>query len=229
MGVTAYVTRRALPGAAPTARLGVRRPVAVSPAGAAARDVPAKGRGKTGASAPEELRRMLAPREGVNTKPPVNEQSANVRQTGKTAPQAARAVAERFRLAVLVCADRLWLEELGEGAIAREQVELVSAIGRALKHPEKSPPARVGQFDWPMHDNGQLDLGAVEAAASLQGYLGRQLDDHQCVTLCCLGEPAHARIKGLSLPCATQILPSTRELIESPLRKRELWERLSQS
>lgn len=172
---------------------------------------------------------MLAPREGASAKPARGEKPADGEHEAKTAPQVPSAAAQRFRLAVLVCADRLWLEELGDDVLAREQVELVSAIGRAMKHPEKTQPARVGQFDWPMHDNGQLDLGADEAAASLQGYLGRQLDDHQCVALCCLGEPAQARIKGLSLPCATRVLPSTRELLENPLRKRELWERLSQS
>ena len=169
---------------------------------------------------------MLAPRDEGAPKAPATPVSP---QPSRPAAAPASASTERFRLAVLVCAGRLWIEELGDGAIAREQVDLVSAIGRALMHPKESAAARVGQFDWPMHQNGQLDLGADEAAASLQGYLGRQLDDHQCVAAFCLGQGAHARIKGLRLPCATVVLPSTRELLENPLRKRELWELLTQS
>ncbi len=168
---------------------------------------------------------MLASRDEGAPKAPATPVSP---QPSRPATAPASASTERFRLAV-VCAGRLWIEELGDGAIAREQVDLVSAIGRALMHPKESAAARVGQFDWPMHQNGQLDLGADEAAASLQGYLGRQLDDHQCVAAFCLGQGAHARIKGLMLPCATVVLPSTRELLENPLRKRELWELLTQS
>lgn len=132
--------------------------------------------------------------------------------------------AARFRLAALVAGQRLWVEDLGDLALAREQVELIGAIAAALLHPEVNVTRPVvAQFDWPMHGNQQLDLGAGEAAASLASFLGRQIEEQRCVEVMCLGPAAADRLRPLRLACAVRELPSTRQLLRDPLGKRELW------
>lgn len=124
-------------------------------------------------------------------------------------------------------AQRLWLEDLGDQALATDQLKLVAAIGRALAHPEVDHSApRVAQFDWPLHDNQQLGLGADEASASLEGYLRRQLDDHQCVELICLGDAAAQRVRSLQLPCAKREIRSSKEMLDEPQLKRDVWREL---
>lgn len=121
----------------------------------------------------------------------------------------------------------MWLEDLGDEALATEQLQLVVAIARALEHGagEAAEPA-VTQFDWPLHDNRQLDLGADEAAAALSSFLGRRLHERACVELMCLGQAAAERVAPLALSCPVRHLPATKALLRDPLRKRELWREL---
>jgi hypothetical protein len=108
-----------------------------------------------------------------------------------------------------------------------EQLELIAAMSRALQHPgvvEEQP--LVAQFDWPMHDNPQFDLGREEAARSLEGFLGRQIEEGGVVELICLGDSAASRVSPLGLACARRRLPSTREILATPLRKRDAWREL---
>lgn len=161
--------------------------------------------------APQASRRPPAPRA---TAPRARGETAGPRAT-------------RFRLAVIVCARRLWLEDLGNGALATEQLQLVAAIARALEHGagETAEPV-VTQFDWPLHGNRQLDLGAGEAAVALSSFLERRLDEQSCVELMCLGQAAAERVAPLALSCPVRRLPATRALLSVPLRKRELWREL---
>ncbi len=127
----------------------------------------------------------------------------------------------------MVCAGRLWLEDLGSDALAKEQVRLIHAMATALLHPEPlGEEPRVAQFDWPMHGNLQFDLGSEEAARSLEGFLGRQIDEGAVVELICLGDAAAARVAGLTLACARRRLPSTRDILREPQRKRDAWREL---
>ena len=74
-----------------------------------------------------------------------------------------------------------------------------------------------------MHDNVQLGLGANEAAATLQGFLYRQLEENACVELICLGESSKTLLTNLKLPCARRFVPSTLELLKNPVMKRDIW------
>lgn len=221
MGITPLVARRALPGARPSRHLGLKGPASTSQLDEAAPAPP-------------------APADAVRTPPPsmARESAAALRaELGEAAPAppsvptrnrdpapAAAASAERFRLAALVAGQRLWVEDLGDLALASEQVELITAIAAALLHPEVTGARPVvTQFDWPMHGNLQLDLGAEEAAASLASFLGRQIEEQHCVEVMCLGDAAAGRVAPLRLACATRKLPSTRQLLHEPLAKRELW------
>ncbi|MFT4769039.1 MAG: hypothetical protein ACI8RN_002179 [Glaciecola sp.] len=232
MGVPIYVTRRALPGAAVTAKYALRATAQIDvmkPSGTAPNAAPAS---PTNASSTH-----LSPR--TRTSPPAAQalreslrkdvgQSATARslpdtQSSSTPINRSEPVT-RFRLAVVICAGRLWLEGLGDEALAQEQVLLVTAMGRALTHPDGGDDApAVTEFRWPLHDNAQLGLGAEEAAATLQGFLYRQIEEHACVELICLGDSSKALVANLQVPCARRYAPATRDVLENPLLKRDIW------
>lgn len=232
LGVTPLVSRAPLPGAAPSRKLALRERLSLS----------------------EELCGELSgePRPQLHREPqekpqqPQESRQSPLRDAAPPSPRVLRDAtlatarpapggqgetadprATRFRLAVIVCARRLWLEDLGDEALATEQLQLVVAIARALEHGagEAAEPA-VTQFDWPLHDNRQLDLGADEAAAALSSFLGRRLHERACVELMCLGQAAAERVAPLALSCPVRHLPATKALLRAPLRKRELWREL---
>lgn len=216
MGITPLVARRSLPGAAPSQRLRLRAgPSAPVPAGSGGKANARPAAAAQGAVA-RTLRDSLAPRQDAAVAPAAPAITGTPLEAGPSM--------ERFRLAVIQTGARLWVEDLDDAVLAREQVDLVASIAAALAHPEvPSERPRVAQFDWPLHGNRQLDLGADEAAASLASFLNRQLDEHAGIELMCLGSAATARLRDLPLDCARRDLPSTRELLAEPLRKRELW------
>jgi hypothetical protein len=233
MDVPVYVTRRVLPGAALTRKLALKNPsAALTPTTAAVQDTqtPASQRSRPHAQAlreslrqaPVEIGRERVP---ATPPPPTSRPDSGSPATADTAATPTAAV--RFRLAAVVCAQRLWLEELGEEALAQEQLQLLAAMGYALMHPKSADaPVAVTEFQWPMHENLQLDLGPEEAKASLQGFLQRHLEDNGCVELICLGGAASSLLKGLRLPCASRHLPSSREVLGNPAIKRDLWQAL---
>ncbi|MFT7288759.1 MAG: hypothetical protein ACI87W_002882, partial [Halieaceae bacterium] len=144
--------------------------------------------------------------------------------TAAARPQDSALPVLRFRLAVVLVAGRLWLEDLGDEALARDQVQLIAALGRALEHPNISDaPPRVTQFEWPLHNNPQLDRGSEEATASLQSFLLRQIDDQPCEELMCLGARASTLLEHVELPCASRQLPASRDMLQNPDLKRQLW------
>ena len=236
MGVTPLVTRRALPGAAPTKKMAVRSPATNDAAVVGDPGVAAA----PGMTVPSELRAMLAPANpaerattNIGRTTRSNDEAGDDRGSMAAPPRSPAAeggtIVERFRLSAIVCGGRLWIEDLGDGALAREQLELVTGMARALVHPGTVEAPQVQQFDWPMHNNEHLNLGQDEAAASLQGFLSRQLDEHACVELICLGDGARERTRSLNLPCASIALPATRVLLEEPRRKRDAWRDLRRS
>ncbi|EED32404.1 conserved hypothetical protein [gamma proteobacterium NOR5-3] len=232
MGVPVYVTRRALPGAAVTAKFALRSSALpdenasrVSASQAAASASPGHASANTGASpaAAQALREMLRKEAGqpavVRSAPEATSASTSTSQAQDSAEPATR-----FRLAAVICAGRLWVEALGDEALASDQVLLITAMGRALTHPDASEePPTVTEFRWPLHDNAQLGLGADEAAATLQGFLYRQIEEHACVELICLGNSSKALLGRLAVPCARRYVPSTRDMLSNPLLKRDVW------
>lgn len=152
---------------------------------------------------------------------------------GSPAPQRASGARQKaqetvnFRVAAVAFGGRLWVEDIGEEAFATAQLQLFASIARALVHPQvPAGSPQVFQFDWPMHQNQQLDLGADEAQASLGGFLLRHLETHGCAELMSFGSATHQRLMGLSLPCAYRQLPSSESLLADPQAKRALWSTL---
>ena len=248
MGVQTLVAHRPLPGAAPSRRLclwtglatglttGLASAGSTQPSdGLATPEPTAAGNAKpTSASTPGAASigaHTQSLRQALDDPSVPKDPSGDDALTRSGCPPLARGEsrdAERFSVAVLAAAGHLWVEDLGDSALAREQVDLVAAMARALTHPQ-APEGRpkLAQFDWPMHGNVQLDLSAREALASLASFLERQLQERECRAIVCLGAAASARLAQLSMACPRVDLPATRELLAEPGLKRDAWVRLS--
>lgn len=219
------VSRQDLPGARASTRLGLRVRVAQESEhkpGAAPGELPGTA---TAPAVAEELRRSLRPAAKKERPQPLQRRHADSESRQTPADPAAR---ERFSVAAVISAGRLWLEDLQQDALAREQVQLMVAIGRALDHPTvDTAKPMVTQFDWPLSSNPQLDMGPAEARAALAGFLRRQLAEHGLREVMCCGESAEQRLQGCEMPVPMHRLPETRALLEAPLQKRDLWRALS--
>ncbi len=154
-----------------------------------------------------------------------------IRAESRTAVSPATAVKpdpHRFSLVAIDVGGCLWLEELGNMPLTREQGQLVVNMARALGlgsdagdyQPEVTP------FNWPIHNNSQLAQGPEAAAAALAGFLNRKLDS--CRALVVLGAICSGRLpeRGLSVVPRVQI-PSTLEMLGNPSLKRSAWDGLS--
>ena len=228
MGVTPLVSRRVLPGAAASQRLFLK--AAPENAGQGSKAAPEKQPRETNRIASESAEAMRASLRADSQKraeAPLDKAQEATERVEVTPEAVQPSVSERFSLIAVVCASRLWVEDLGGEALAQDQLQLIAAMGRALSHPEnKSVAATHTQFDWPLHGNTQLDLGSEEAAATLEGFLQWQLDENACVEMVCLGEAAAERVKGLRLPVATRQTHSSRELLSNAVLKKAAWDSL---
>lgn len=228
LGVPVYFSHRELPGALPSLRC--LRPVAESTvvsgsdAGLAVRAVhtrvaatrapatPAPAH-RHGRHAPHALgdaieqRRSHLPQE-------VSRESR--REVGLVAP------AETFQcsLAAVRLADRLWLEELEGMPLAREQVRLLCNMARAMGWPADQP--EVQQFDWPLHNNPQLDQGREAACSALHAFVSRQAAKGVRAVVV-LGEPAAALFGAIAMELPVLYTHASRRLLAQPLLKREVW------
>ncbi|AQA19891.1 hypothetical protein BST95_18185 [Halioglobus japonicus] len=210
MGIDAYVSRRQLPGAAPTQRLAVIATMAPAPQSA-----PAHGRPDMRAEVPPMP--TLEVDVGSRGSAVATEQAA-----APAAPARHASPGVKFSLGVIICGDVAWLEVLQGMPLAREQVQLVHAMARAVGAQQAKP--RVAQFDWPMHSNPQLDQGEDAARASLTAYLQRHLGEARCRALVSLGAPAAHWVSADMLQGVASVATlSTREMLDTPACKRQVW------
>lgn len=236
MGIDAYVSRSQLVGAAPTRRLSVvnlqeaHSPLTDSAArhqaAPAAQGGPASGATQLldalRSSAPKPLKspsRSLEPQDAQQSTPTITS-------------------VPRFSLAVISSGNWLWLELLGEIPLMSEQVWLIESMATALRVAndkssvaagtpiQKSMKAKVMQFDWPMHNNPQLDGGAEAAIASLGGFLERQQSEHQAQGVVLLGTDAADWVSSNSSSAPVIVTHSTAEMLAAPLLKQQVWRHL---
>ena len=114
------------------------------------------------------------------------------------------------------------MEDLQGRPLATEQVQLVQSMARALGSGEQRPEAL--QFDWPPHNNQQLDLGPEGAAAALNGFLARQLEQRQCRGLVLLGAGHLSHVPESLFQRLTVVrTESTAAMLEQPMCKRQVW------
>lgn len=221
LGLDSYVSRGQQPGAAPTRRLALVRSPDIAPQQppepVPATEVP---------QGPAALRREMATPSAGTSRPAIERETPRER--------AAAPSVTRLSISILAAGQWLWLESLGDMPLMQEQVWLVesmaNALGVAMKHsPSERRPGgpTVMRFDWPMHNNPQLDSGDEAARASLTGFLQRQQQEHAARALILLGESCRGWIESgaLEIPCVTTL--STRELLDNPRAKEQAWKDLT--
>ncbi|WP_157976466.1 hypothetical protein [Parahaliea mediterranea] len=227
LGIACHVSRRDLPGAAPSQRqvVQVAAPVAhgslagqrAEPAVPASGDVAARLRPGAPSAIPEAITEAFKdkPDTGRRQPDPVDSQP-------EPRPAPASPVV-RFTLCAAVAGHWLWLEALPRAVLARDQVQLIQAMAQALGAPGAP---QVAQFDWPPHNNHQLDLGEAAARAALHSFLERQVAERGCRALIVLGEGALAHL-GEARPAGADcvIAPaSTADMLADPTLKPRVWE-----
>ncbi len=227
LGVVHYVSRYDLPGAAVSARVVAPRPaspVSQPPPELAA--APSDTRYSASAvTAPVES----APQASREALSRVSEQLGRV-ETPSTAPLESEPEVRqqvpltRFSLAAVVTGPVLWLEELEQGVIAREQIALIQSMARALGSAQRP---QVSQFDWPPHRNRQLDLGPEAAAMALVSFLQRQMQERACEALVVLGEAGQQRLGDAPAALGRVVMTlGTRQMLDNPGYKREVWQQI---
>lgn len=198
LGVEQYIARAALPGAAPSQRLRVvqRAPQPVLPEMPRLSPAPKPAGVAAVTAEPQEQQPVAAP------------------------PTTAAVNVEAFSIAVVSAGPWLWLEDVAGVPLAREQVMLMRAMAQALGAGKVKP--QVAQFDWPMHNNAQLDLGAEAARAALAGFVQRLLDAGDIRGVVLLGEASARRWQQETTLAAVTTL-STREILQNPGVKPQVW------
>lgn len=209
MGLTLYTARYPLPGAAPSSvQFDVRASVEPQPDAKPRATPPAPDR--PSAHAMPEVALAADPRADVPRRAAVS----------PAAPAASPALAP-FTLAAVALGGCLWLEELPDGVLGRDQVQLMRAICHACGW--ATEPVSVNQFAWPMHRNPQFDQGADAAFAALSAFVQRQLEASDCVRLILLGQAARDRLVQQSSGAPVFSTHSTRDMLRDPLLKRDAW------
>jgi hypothetical protein len=234
MGIDSYISRAQLPGAAPSRRLVLvpreaQRETVDNDTAVAAAPAPALKKQRSPAHFPDM--QAPGPRPTPNATP-------NATPAETAAP--ARNVAQpRFSVAAIIAGGWVWLEELRDMPLAREQVQLVQAMARALQSvapgdPESAGasaevPTQIAQFDWPMHSNQQLDQSADAASAALASFVRRKAEQAQCRGVVLLGQACTDRVPGQELDCPwAAVSHGTADMLANSALKRQVWSELKE-
>lgn len=206
MGLTLYVARRPLPGAAASQNFADVQ----ARSGSTARPLP-QGAQPTRRASPAEA--LVQPRESLAA-------------AAVDAPLAVASPLAPFTVAAVTLGACLWLEELPDGVLGRDQVQLMRAICQAFAWPVE--PLTINQFAWPMHRNPQFDQGAEAAMAALSAFVGRQMEAGRSARLILLGSSAQDRLGDVACDAPVFRTESTRDMLANPLLKRDAWRDLRQ-
>jgi len=213
LGIESYVSRVQLSGAAPSQRLMVvRRPPLA--------ETPVKIKPLAKGAAP-----LIAVELGAagGEKPQIKSTTANPAQEISGKKQAESIPA--FAIAAIACGGWLWVEELSQPEISRDQVHLIKAMVRALGLSDSK--LDVSRFDWPIHRNAQLDLGEEAARASLGGFVQRKAAQEKCLGMVVLGEACKKRLDSQQFGASRCISTiSGAQMLVTPSLKKQAWQDL---
>lgn len=223
MSIDGYVSRTQLPGAAVTRRLALV---------ARAESVPGQ----------EQSAELAALRQSAASPPPAlakRKRPSDLSLPASRPAPARSGEVPKFSLAAMVAGDWLWLEVLGSGALAREQVWLVRSMAQALSahvrqgqaEDERQPGGGVReplvtQFDWPIHTNQQLDIGAEAARAGVTGFVARKMQEHRCLGLVILGTASAQWVSAGEFDVRTVTTAGSLAMLADPALKRQVWQDL---
>ena len=124
---------------------------------------------------------------------------------------------ERLSLLIVVTQDVLWIEQLDDHLLRKEQLHLVTAMARAIRG--STVNCEHQQFDWP--PAGGFKLSQKDGLEDmLSGFLQRLIADHQSQVMIQLGS-----VEVLpSLPFPWRQIPSSLTMLQEPATKRDAWE-----
>ncbi len=228
LGVDCYVSRTQLPGAAVTRRLAIVGTSGRAPAAQAQVGSAVKGAVKAASPMPREG--IIRPDFGVDTRksttavvPP-----PDVLPSSEPVP--------RFSLSIIAAGNWLWLEERDGMPLTTAQVQLVqamaqalllsgasgSAIPRAAETVQAAKPV-IAQFDWPIHNNRQLDQGEDAARTGVAAFVSRKLEEHGCRGLVLLGQTCVQRVPLAEIATVTVSTVSSADMLANPAIKAQVW------
>ena len=206
MGIDSYVSRQQLPGAALTRRLVLVPNAAVS--------VPGKALSEQGHAVTEMPTPQMPTLDQARDKP--------VPKSTPKIVQKPVSPAVRFSLAAVFSGGIAWVESLDGRPLAKEQVQLVRGMARAV-HGEVGSP-RVAQLDWPIHNNPQLDQGLEAAKAGVAAFLLRHIEEQKCRALVVMGENSRSLLPSALLGDISRVdTLSTVEMLQNPDCKKQVW------
>ena len=126
-----------------------------------------------------------------------------------------------FQLLIVEAGSWLWLEQIEDNLIRREQLQLVEGMARAIT--EGAVNLKHHQFDWPLAEHAHLSKDAESARQSVAGQLRRLARERQALGMILMGPTCSEWVN--VPPALTQLnIPSTLSMLEKPLLKREAWQ-----
>ena len=161
----------------------------------------------------DQLRALLRNDRGVTHSPANDGRDAD--RSGSPAVTPNR-FEQRLSLLIVVTADVLWIEQLEDHLLRREQLHLIAAMGRAIRGP--SVNCEHQQFDWP--PDSALKLAQADGLQEmLSGLLQRMATDHQSQLVIQLGSIDVLPASDLAVHC----IPSSLAMLQDPSTKRTAW------
>ena len=129
-----------------------------------------------------------------------------------------------FQLLIAWAGDWLWIEQIEDGLLRHEQLQLVQAMAQAMV--PDSVNLQHFLFEWPWAQHGHLARDADSARDSVAGQLRRLAREQQVRGMVLMGT---ACTEWVSTPPALTglCIPATVTMLAEPLLKRKAWATLA--
>jgi hypothetical protein len=213
-GLVPLISRYDPVGARPANRLAVP----VVDAGSEGRGLGAALEGNTishseGEMQGDQLRALLRHDSGVTRSPASDGRDTDHSDRPAVTPNRSE---QRLSLLIVVTGDVLWIEQLQDQLLRKEQLHLIAAMGRAIRGP--SVNCEHQKFDWP--PDGAFKLTQADGLQEmLSGLLQRMATDHQSQLVIELGSIDVLPPLDLAVHC----IPSSLAMLQDPSTKRTAW------
>lgn len=140
---------------------------------------------------------------------------------GPGVEQAATGKPVAFQLMIVSAGPWLWLEQLQDALIRREQLQLVQGMARAITEGDLAMSHL--QFSWPLAEHAHLPQHADAAKDSVSGQLRRLARERQARGYIFMGAACR---QWVHVPPALACLdiPSTLDMLTEPALKRDAWQ-----
>lgn len=133
-------------------------------------------------------------------------------------PEPAAAVA--FQLLIAAAGKWLWIEQLEDGLLRRDQLQLIEAMARAMT-PEDTTLSHF-VFEWPLVQHAHVARDADSARDSVAGQLRRLAREQGVQGLILMGEACGEW--AVVPPALTGLaIPATLAMLTNPALKRDAW------